>query len=295
MIEQRSKEWFKQRVDMITGSRVGGILGLSPFATAADVMRSMVREHHGAPSEFEGNVATEYGNEYEDAAIFALEQELGIQVEETGFHKSSDWLGASPDGLVGINEVVEIKCPYGKRGATSSDDFKSAKEQPHYYAQMQIVMVCTGREECHFYQWSEGASRYELVLINDEWLNENGPKLKAFHDEYLTIISDDKLSKPYLDALETDMSDNEDWLDIETAYINANIELSLAKEKVDNLKEDLIKLANDKKCKSEHLTVFKTERKGSIKYAQIIKDQSIEFNPEEYQGKSSTSWTVKVK
>jgi len=295
MIEQRTEEWFKQRVDMITGSRVGGILGLSPFNKPEDVMRSMVREHHGAPSEFEGNVATEYGNEHEDAAIFALEQELGIEVEETGFHKVNDWLGASPDGLVGINEVVEIKCPYGKRNATSSEEFKSAREQPHYLAQMQIEMLCTGREECHFYQWAEGASRYELVLINDEWLDENVPKLKAFHDEYLTIIADDKLSKPYLDALETDMSDNEEWLDIETAYINANIELSLAKKKVDNLKEDLIKLAKDKKCKSEHLTVFKTERKGSIKYAQIIKDQSIEFNPEEYQGKSSTSWTIKVK
>ncbi len=295
MIEQRSEEWFKQRVGMITGSRVGGILGLSPFATPEDVMRSMVREHHGAPSEFEGNVATEYGNEYEDAAIFALEQELGIQVEETGFHKSYDWLGASPDGLVDINEVVEIKCPYFKRNATSESEFKSILEQPHYYAQMQIEMLSTGREQCHFYQWAEGASRYELVHIDHEWIDENLPKLKAFHDEYLTIIADEKLSKPYLDALETDMSDNEEWLDIEKAYINATIELSLAKEKVDNLKEDLIKLANDKKCKSEHLTVFKTERKGSIKYAQIIKDQSIAFDAEKYQGKSSTSWTVKVK
>ena len=142
MIEQRSEEWFKQRVGMITGSRVGGILGLSPFNKPEDVMRSIVREHHGAPSEFEGNVATEYGNEHEDAAIFALEQELGIQIEETGFHKVSEWLGASPDGLVG-DAVVEIKCPYGKRNATSESDFKSAREQPHYYAQMQIEMFCT--------------------------------------------------------------------------------------------------------------------------------------------------------
>ncbi len=236
MIEQRSEEWFKQRVGMITGSRVGGILGLSPFATPDDVMRSMVREHHGAPSEFEGNVATEYGNEYENAAIFALEQELGIQVEETGFHKSYDYLGASPDGLVGINQVVEIKCPYGKRNATSSEEFKSAREQPHYYAQMQIEMLCTRREECHFYQWAEGASRYELVVVNDEWLNENGPKLKAFHDEYLTIIADEKLSKPYLEALESDMRVNGEWLDIHTAYMSRTIELSLANEKVQNLK-----------------------------------------------------------
>ena len=295
MIEQRSEEWFKQRIDMITGSRVGGILGLSPFATASDVMRSMVREHHGAPSEFEGNVATEYGNEHEDAAIFALEQELGIQVQETGFHKVNEWLGASPDGLVDINEVVEIKCPYGKRNATSESEFKSIEEQPHYYAQMQIEMLSTGREQCHFYQWAEGASRYELVHIDHKWLDENYPKLADFHDEYSAIIADDKLSKPYLDALETDMSDNEEWAKVEAAYLTCVAEMEAAKAEADSYKKLLIEMTDNKKCKSERLTVFKTERKGSIKYAQIIKDQSIAFDAEKYQSKSSTSWTVKVK
>ena len=294
MIEQRSEEWFKQRIDMITGSRVGGILGLSPFATASDVMRSMVREYHGAPSEFEGNVATEYGNEHEDAAIFALEQELGIQVQETGFHKHNSWLGASPDGLTD-DAVVEVKCPYGKRNAASAREFKCAQDQPHYYAQMQIEMFCANREECHFYQWAENASLYELVIINDDWIHEALPKLADFHDEYSAIIADDKLSKPYLDALETDMSDNEEWAKVEAAYLTCVAEMEAAKAEADSYKKLLIEMTDNKKCKSERLTVFKTERKGSIKYAQIIKDQSIAFDAEKYQGKSSTSWTVKVK
>ena len=58
---QRSKEWFEKRKGLITGSSVGAILGVNPWRTPADVMRSMVREYHGAESEFKGNIATEYG------------------------------------------------------------------------------------------------------------------------------------------------------------------------------------------------------------------------------------------
>ena len=79
MIEQRSEEWFKQRIGKITGSRVGAILGLSPFQKASDVMRAMVREYHGAESEFKGNSATMYGVANEDAAIFDFELETGPQ------------------------------------------------------------------------------------------------------------------------------------------------------------------------------------------------------------------------
>mgnify|MGYP000621318025 CR=1 FL=1 len=43
--QQLSEEWFAGRIGMVTGSRYGAVLGLSPFAKAKDVMREMVREH----------------------------------------------------------------------------------------------------------------------------------------------------------------------------------------------------------------------------------------------------------
>ena len=63
--EQRSPAWFEKRKGRVTGSIVGAILGLSPYMTRADAMRSMVRAAIGAPSEFTGNVATEYGTMHE--------------------------------------------------------------------------------------------------------------------------------------------------------------------------------------------------------------------------------------
>jgi len=295
MNQQRSPEWFKQRVGMVTGSRVGAILGLSPFQSKDDVMRAMVREYHGSESEFTGNVATQYGNDNEDAAIFAFEMLTGLEVKETGFHKHNEWLGASPDGLIGDNEVIEVKCPYGKRDAETEFDFKSVSEQPHYHAQMQIEMLCTDTETCQFFQWSENASILEKVKRDQSWLDENLPKLKAFHDEYLSIIESDELSAPHLEDKEVDKSLDAEWLKAESQYIEAMEDLSRAKERVDANKQILLEMANGRKCVSNNLTVFKTERKGSIKYAQIIKDQGIEFDAEKYKGKPTTSWTVKVK
>ena len=115
-MEQRSAEWFAARLNRVTGSAIGAILGLSPFATPADVMRRMVREYHGQESEFKGNVATEYGQQNEQNAIADYEMQSGNKVQECGFfvHPDFEWLGASPDGLIGDDGLIEVKCPYGK-------------------------------------------------------------------------------------------------------------------------------------------------------------------------------------
>ena len=110
-MEQRSKEWFKAREGRITGSSVGAILGYSPFMSPDDVMRRMVREYHGAESEFKGNAATEWGTLNEPGACVEYEMETGSTVELCGFYKYEHWLGASPDGLIGSNGLVEFKCP----------------------------------------------------------------------------------------------------------------------------------------------------------------------------------------
>ena len=150
--QQRSIGWFEKRKGKITGSIVGAILGLSPFKKEKEVLRDLVRAYHGAESEFKGNIATEYGNKNEPVAIKNFELETGKEVIETGFHIHPilSWLGASPDGLVGDNAIIEIKCPYGKRRGES---FNSIQDQLHYYAQMQIEMNCTGRKLAIFYQW----------------------------------------------------------------------------------------------------------------------------------------------
>ena len=87
---QGTEEWFGQRIGKITASKVGAILGLSPFHKRDDVMRSMVREWNGALSEFVGNVATEYGVFNEPMARHDYQLETDSIVESVGF-QTAGW------------------------------------------------------------------------------------------------------------------------------------------------------------------------------------------------------------
>ena len=183
-MEQRSEEWFKARQGRVTGSAVGAILGVSPFTKRADVMRRMVRDWHGAPSEFTGNIATDWGTMNEDGAISQYEMKTGNKVEKCGFYTREDWLGASPDGLIGITGLIEVKCPFGLR-SKDPPVFKTAKMQVHYYSQMQIQMYVTGREWCHFYQWAPNGDELETVQFDKPYVDTALMALRMFYEEYL--------------------------------------------------------------------------------------------------------------
>ena len=182
---QRSEEWFKNRKGRITGSNVGAILGLSPYTSRVDVMRRMCIEWQGLESEFQGNIATRYGEFHEQLALKDFSYQF-YKVTECGFiqHPTLEWLGASPDGLINDDGILEIKCPYGLRD-DPAPKFKTLDEQPHYYAQMQIEMFCAQRKIGYFFQWTSSCSILEVVSFSQEWIDRELPKLQAFYEEYL--------------------------------------------------------------------------------------------------------------
>lgn len=188
-MEQRTQEWHDARTGRVTGSIAGAILGLSPYMTRADAMRVMVRQAIGAEREFQGNVATEYGAANESTALVDYRMETLHDVEPCGFATFEDWLGASPDGLIENKGGLEIKCPYGLRDAPAPVPFKPLAEQPHYYAQVQVNLLCTGREWWHFFQWSKNGNKLEVVRPDADWLDENLPVLRQFHAEYLHEVA----------------------------------------------------------------------------------------------------------
>jgi len=183
-MEQRSEEWFNIRKGRVTGSSVGAILGVSPFVKSWDVMRRMVRDWHGAPSEFTGNIATEWGTRNEAGALIEYEMISGNTVTPCAFYQYEEWLGASPDGLVGDKGLVEIKCPFGIRN-NKPPLFKTAKQQLHYYAQMQVQMFVSGREWCDFYQWTPNGDSLERIELDTAFLSTVLPVLKRFFTDYL--------------------------------------------------------------------------------------------------------------
>lgn len=294
-MEQKSDEWFAGRINRITASRAGPILGVSPYSTPDDVMRVMVRDHFGAEREFLGNFATDYGEKHEKDAILALESDLSVMVEKCGLivHPDHDWLAASPDGLAGKGAVVEVKCPYNQNLFSISD-------RPDYYAQIQIQMACADRVTGLFFVWTppdpeslEPRTSREFVCRNEEWFDENLPKLKAFHDRYLEIIADEELAKPYLDDLVQDMTDDEEWIDVAVNYQDAVAALKIEQGSVDFLKSRLIEMANGRKSAGGGVLVYPMKGRTTTDYKKVIKDNCPDVDLESYSKTGGPTWAVR--
>lgn len=152
-MEQRTEEWYAARLGKVTASRVSDIVAKtkSGYSTSrANYMAELVCERlTGKPGEFFQNAAMAWGTEQEPFARGAYEERNGILVEEVGFvsHPTITMAGASPDGLVGDDGLVEIKCPYT---ATHIDTILAKEAPSKYVNQMQWQMACTGRAWCDF-------------------------------------------------------------------------------------------------------------------------------------------------
>jgi putative phage-type endonuclease len=288
-MEQRSSEWFEARKGRITASSVGAILGVAPYATRADVMRRMVRETLGAENEFTGNIATEYGVNNEAGALIEFEMETGLDVQAVGFVTREDWAGASPDGLIGQDLGLEIKCPFGLRN-DAAPKFKTLDDQPHYLAQVQFSLWVTNRVGWNFYQWTPAATNLEYVFASHDWQAENLPILRQFHAEYLHELKHN--AAQHLAPLRTDIDTPEAWR-IMGEFDQIQEAIDRATERKAELIADMVRIAGDKNAVFAGRKLTRVDRVGSISYAKAIKDLMPKADLEPYRGNPSFSWQVK--
>jgi putative phage-type endonuclease len=286
MEQQRTEAWHKKRNGRVTGSNVGAILGLSPFMKREDVMRNMVRQYHGYPSEFTGNPATNYGTYHESIALADYELKFNRKVELTGFHTYEDWLGASPDGLIDTDGLIEIKCPYGFRD-NNPPMFKSIDYQTHYWLQIQIQLLVTGRQWCHFYQWSAHGYMLETVWFNPLAIEEYLPKLKDFYNEYLVECELPQAQK-YLDEKRQQVRCEGQ---VERYLMIAEQIKELESEKK-RLLDEIVKLADGKDSEINGHKLTQVHREGAISYAKAIKELMPDADLTEYTGDPVSYWRL---
>jgi putative phage-type endonuclease len=150
---QRTDDWYRARLGKVTASRMGDLLATtrSGFgASRANYMAELLVERlTGVPTEKFASSAMAWGTEKEPDARAAYEFELGVEVSEVGFidHPTIAMAGASPDGLVGDDGLIEIKCP---QTPAHLDLLLGHKIPQKYEQQMQFQMACTGRQWCDF-------------------------------------------------------------------------------------------------------------------------------------------------
>ena len=152
-MEQRSPEWFAARLGKATASSIADIVAKtkSGYSTSrANYAAQLVAERlTGVAAERYSNAAMQHGTETEPQARAAYTFLTDRDVVEVGFidHPRIPMTGASPDGLVGIDGLIEIKCPYT---ATHIDTLLSQKVPDKYIIQMSWQMACTGRMWCDY-------------------------------------------------------------------------------------------------------------------------------------------------
>jgi putative phage-type endonuclease len=193
-MEQRTEEWFQARLGKVTASRVADVL--SKIKTGESASRrnykiQLVSERLiGEKQESYINQAMQDGIDREVFARDRYVQQFG-EVEEVGFiqHPTLE-AGASPDGLVGEDGLLEIKCPMG---TTHTETLMTQEVPSKYIPQIQFQLRCTGRKWCDFVSYNPMFPQHLQVFVkrveaDEVYQMELDKEIEAFLLEVQTII-----------------------------------------------------------------------------------------------------------
>lgn len=152
-IVQGTEEWRALRVGKVTASRVADVVRRtkSGYSTSRKNYSAFLlcERLTGRPTETFKSAEMNWGTEKEPDARAAYEFMRDVTVDQVAFvdHPSIRMSGASPDGLVGEDGLIEIKCP---NTATHLDSLLYGGVDEDYVIQMQWQMACTGRQWCDY-------------------------------------------------------------------------------------------------------------------------------------------------
>ena len=171
-VEQGSDEWKRLRLGHVTASNVADVMAKGKSGEATTRYKYKVRlvaeRMTDTIPESYSNSAMEWGVEMEPIARMQYEAKTNAFVDKTGFwhHPTIQWVGVSPDGLVGEDGLVEIKCP----NTTTHLDYIFANKVPsEYYKQVQCQLWVTGRKWCDFVSFDPRLpTRNQLLIIRAE-------------------------------------------------------------------------------------------------------------------------------
>lgn len=191
-IEQRSDAWFAARCGSLGASQIADAVavlkdGKTPAATSANLAAKLVIERlTGVQEDGFKSAAMQWGVDQEENAKRAYEALTGEFASDVGLytHPTIKGTHASPDGLVGVDGLVEIKCP---NSATHIETLKTGKVAKNYIYQMQWQMACTGRAWCDFVSYDPRMPEHLQLFVqrherDDKLIAELEAKVQAFLD-----------------------------------------------------------------------------------------------------------------
>jgi putative phage-type endonuclease len=207
-MEQRSEEWFAARCGSLGASQLNEALATTKSgwgASRENLKNRIIAERlTGTPTESFTNAAMQWGVDQEDNARKAYEAHTGTFVDEMGiaFHPVLKHTHASPDGLVGDDGLIEIKCP---NTTTHIETLKSEKVPSKYMNQMLWQMRCVDRQWCDYVSFDPRLPAHlQLFVKRVERDDAAIAELEAKVGEFLTEVEGEieELNRRFLDDAE---------------------------------------------------------------------------------------------
>lgn len=201
-VSQGSAEWLSLRLGIPTASEFSALL-TPKFAEREGkgrdtYMHKKLAERilgHCLPG-FDGSFSTEHGNEVEDQARAWFELERDVTIRQVGFVTTDDGKsGASPDGLIGDDEGLELKCPAFH---THVGNCLAATVPDDYLCQVHGSLYVTGRKRWHFLSYA-GSKFPKLVVTverDESIMRKIGDALASFTRDFDKALSSLKPTKP---------------------------------------------------------------------------------------------------
>ena len=190
-IIQGSPEWFEQRMGRATASRIADIIAKtkSGYSTSREnyCVELALERITGQRQEFYTNDAMKWGTETEPLARAAYEAHTGFMVDEVAMvpHPFISMSGASPDGCIDLDGLVEIKCP---NSATHIKTMLSGKPDGKYITQMTWQMACTGRQWCDFVSFDPRFPLHLQLFVTR--IHRNDSAISVMEDEVMTFLEE---------------------------------------------------------------------------------------------------------
>lgn len=189
------KQWFQHRSWRLTASNFGTICKMTSKRNVQRLCEQLLN-----PPKLH-TPAIIHGRQHEQAAIKEFEKKMQMTVKKCGLFiggKPYSFIAATPDGLVGNDHVIEVKCPYSGRDSPISPGKKfpylytcsesgeiNLKKCSSYYIQVQGQLFLTKRQHCYFVVYTFVDCKVFEVTFDEEFVKHSViPKLQLFYEKY---------------------------------------------------------------------------------------------------------------
>ncbi len=167
--EQRTQEWKQDRYGKFSASGIHKLLGVRGLGETGKsyAIEKAIEDLYGEMEENFVSYDMQRGIDLEPLAFNKfqeLKQSDFLEVSNCNFFKNCDHSGASPDGLVSNNSVLEIKCP---KSTTFFELVATNEVSKQYFSQMQMQMMSTGSEKAYFFNYliHKGEEFWHEIII----------------------------------------------------------------------------------------------------------------------------------